>query len=54
LSAMQVAQGERIQSQAPLGRSGLNPNGTPALYFELRVDGKPVDPLQWLQLKGIP
>jgi septal ring factor EnvC (AmiA/AmiB activator) len=23
------------------------------LYFELRVDGKPVDPLQWLQ-KGTP
>jgi septal ring factor EnvC (AmiA/AmiB activator) len=53
LSAMQVAQGERIQAQAPLGRSGLNPNGTPALYFELRVDGKPADPLQWLQ-KGTP
>ena len=53
LSAIQTAQGERLQAQAPLGRSGLNPNGTPALYFELRVDGKPVDPLQWLQ-KGIP
>jgi septal ring factor EnvC (AmiA/AmiB activator) len=54
LSAIQVAQGERVHAQAPLGRSGLNPNGTPALYFELRVDGKPVDPLQWLQLKGSP
>ena len=53
LSAMQVAQGERIPSQATLGRSGLNPNGTPTLYFELRVDGKPADPLQWLQ-KGTP
>jgi septal ring factor EnvC (AmiA/AmiB activator) len=53
LSAIQTAQGERIPSQALIGRSGLNPNGTPALYFELRVDGKPVDPLQWLQ-KGIP
>ncbi len=49
LSAMQVAQGERVLAQATLGRSGVNPNGTPALYFELRVDGKPVDPLQWLQ-----
>jgi septal ring factor EnvC (AmiA/AmiB activator) len=53
LSAIQVAQGERVPAQALLGRSGLNPNGTPALYFELRVDGKPVDPLQWLQ-KGMP
>jgi septal ring factor EnvC (AmiA/AmiB activator) len=49
LSAMQVAQGERVSAQGALGRSGVNPNGTPALYFELRVDGKPVDPLQWLQ-----
>jgi septal ring factor EnvC (AmiA/AmiB activator) len=53
LSAIQVAQGEHVPAQALLGRSGVNPNGTPALYFELRVDGKPVDPLQWLQ-KGTP
>jgi septal ring factor EnvC (AmiA/AmiB activator) len=53
LSAIQVAQGEHVPAQALLGRSGLNPNGTPALYLELRVDGKPVDPLQWLQ-KGTP
>jgi murein hydrolase activator len=54
LSSIQVGQGEHVPAQAPVGRSGLNPNGTAALYFELRVDGKPVDPLQWLQLKGIP
>jgi septal ring factor EnvC (AmiA/AmiB activator) len=53
LSSMQVEKGAQVGVQAPLGRSGRNPNGTPALYFELRVDGKPVDPLQWLQ-KGIP
>jgi murein hydrolase activator len=53
LESLQVAQGERVEAQSPLGRSGRNPNGTPALYFELRVDGKPVDPVQWLQ-KGIP
>jgi murein hydrolase activator len=53
LSSIQTAQGERVQAQTIVGRSGVNPNGTPALYFELRVDGKPVDPLQWLQ-KGTP
>jgi septal ring factor EnvC (AmiA/AmiB activator) len=53
LSSMQVQKGTQVEAQAPLGRSGRNPNGTPALYFELRVDGKPVDPLQWLQ-KGTP
>jgi septal ring factor EnvC (AmiA/AmiB activator) len=37
---------------APLttvGLAGRNPSGNPALYFELRIDGKPVDPLQWLK-----
>jgi septal ring factor EnvC (AmiA/AmiB activator) len=53
LSAMQVEKGAQIGAQTVLGRSGRNPNGVPALYFELRVDGKPVDPLQWLQ-KGLP
>jgi murein hydrolase activator len=53
LDSIQVAQGERVDAQSPIGRAGRNPNGTPALYFELRVDGKPVDPVQWLQ-KGIP
>jgi septal ring factor EnvC (AmiA/AmiB activator) len=52
LSSLHVARGERVDAGAQLGLSGRNPSGNPALYFELRVDGKPVDPLQWLQ-KGI-
>jgi septal ring factor EnvC (AmiA/AmiB activator) len=27
----------------------LAPAGTEALYFEVRVDGRPADPLQWLR-----
>ncbi|RPJ72212.1 MAG: hypothetical protein EHM24_09770 [Acidobacteria bacterium] len=38
-----VAAGER------LGTAGRSPSGNSALYFELRIDGKPVDPLQWLK-----
>jgi septal ring factor EnvC (AmiA/AmiB activator) len=38
-----VARGEQ------LGTAGASPTGTPALYFELRVDGHAVDPLQWLK-----
>jgi septal ring factor EnvC (AmiA/AmiB activator) len=53
LSSMQVQKGTRIERQTLVGRVGRNPNGYPALYFELRIDGKPVDPLQWLQ-KEIP
>jgi septal ring factor EnvC (AmiA/AmiB activator) len=49
LSALEVERGERVGLQAPVGLSGRNPSGNPALYFELRVDGKPVDPLQWLK-----
>jgi hypothetical protein len=26
----------------------LDPSGNPGIYFELRVDARPVDPLQWL------
>jgi septal ring factor EnvC (AmiA/AmiB activator) len=53
LSTVQVARGDHVEARGPLGSSGRNPSGNPMLYFELRVDGKPVDPLQWLQ-KGIP
>jgi murein hydrolase activator len=49
LSAVSVNKGDRVQSRAQVGSSGRNPAGNPALYFELRVDGKPVDPLQWLK-----
>lgn len=49
LSEVGVSRGDRLDARAPVGLSGRNPNGNPALYFELRVDGKPVDPLQWLK-----
>ena len=44
-----VKQGDRVSPQVRVGVSGRNPSGNPSLYFELRVDGKPVDPLQWLR-----
>ena len=49
LNSVTVTKGQRIGAQTPLGTSGRNPSGTPALYFELRIDGAPVDPLQWLK-----
>ncbi len=36
---------ERAQ---PLGTTGRVLVGVPGMYFEMRVDGKPVDPLEWL------
>ena len=49
LEALEVARGQRVDAQALLGQSGLDPAGNAALYFELRVDGAVVDPLQWLK-----
>jgi murein hydrolase activator len=49
LSSLDVARGAHVDALTPLGASGRDPSGNPALYFELRVDGKPVDPLQWLK-----
>jgi septal ring factor EnvC (AmiA/AmiB activator) len=43
-----VSAGTNVSQGTPLGRVGLSPSGGAALYFELRIDGRPVDPLQWL------
>lgn len=49
LDSVDVAIGHKIDVQSKLGASGRNPAGAPALYFELRIDGAAVDPLQWLK-----
>jgi septal ring factor EnvC (AmiA/AmiB activator) len=43
-----VSAGTNVSRGATLGRVGLAPSGGAALYFEVRIDGRPVDPLQWL------
>ncbi len=50
LASLDVTKGARVDKGARLGAVGLAPGtGRPALYFEVRVDGKPSDPLQWLR-----
>jgi murein hydrolase activator len=49
LETLEVKRGDRVDPQTRVGASGRNPSGNPALYFELRIDSKPVDPLQWLK-----
>jgi septal ring factor EnvC (AmiA/AmiB activator) len=44
-----VKAGTNVSRGAVLGRVGVSPSGGAALYFELRIDGRPVDPLQWLR-----
>ena len=49
LSDTAVARGARIESGQVLGSVGASTTGPPGLYFELRVGGQPVDPIQWLK-----
>jgi septal ring factor EnvC (AmiA/AmiB activator) len=44
-----VSAGTNVSRGTPLGRVGLSPSGGAALYFEVRIDGRPVDPLEWLR-----
>lgn len=46
---MSVSKGGRVERGQPVGTVGSSPAGSPRLYFELRVDGESVDPLQWLK-----
>jgi murein hydrolase activator len=49
LSTMTVGRGDRVDDGQTLGSVGASATGPPGLYFELRVDGQPVDPVQWLK-----
>jgi septal ring factor EnvC (AmiA/AmiB activator) len=49
LLAIAVAKGAHVERGQPVGLVGPTPRGTTGLYFELRIDGQPVDPLQWLK-----
>jgi septal ring factor EnvC (AmiA/AmiB activator) len=50
LATVAVTKGARVEKGGTVGTSGVAPGGgVPALYFEVRVDGTPTDPLQWLK-----
>jgi septal ring factor EnvC (AmiA/AmiB activator) len=49
LGEARVERGARVARGAIVGTVGLAPAGSAALYFEVRVDGRPADPLQWLR-----
>ncbi|MGB7217582.1 MAG: peptidoglycan DD-metalloendopeptidase family protein [Vicinamibacterales bacterium] len=44
-----VRKGARVEQGETVGSVGRPPTGPPGLYFELRIDARPVDPLQWLK-----
>lgn len=49
LAEISVAKGDRIGSGRQVGTVGASVMGVAGLHFELRVDGRAVDPLQWLK-----
>jgi septal ring factor EnvC (AmiA/AmiB activator) len=49
LGSASVHKGDRVETGTTVGLAGRNPSGNPSLYFELRIDGQAVDPLQWLK-----
>ena len=49
LSSISVQRGAAVERRQLVGTVGRSPLGAQALYFEIRIDGKPVDPVQWLK-----
>lgn len=51
LGVAQVERGAKVERGHVLGTAGRILAGIPGMYFEMRVDGAPVDPLEWLKKK---
>ncbi len=49
LATVDVSKGAAVRAGDEIGTVGMAPAGTPSLYFEVRIDGRPADPVQWLQ-----
>jgi lipoprotein NlpD len=47
-SNMIVTEGARIRAGDKIAEVGIDPRGSEILHFEVRVDGKPADPSQYL------
>ena len=51
LASIGAAAGARVRAGDVIGTAGRGPSGASALYFELRIDARPVDPVQWLRTR---
>ncbi len=50
LASLAVERGARVERGDLIGTVGRPPTGAAArVYFEIRVDGRPVDPVEWLR-----
>jgi len=41
---VRVREQEMVQAGQAIATMGSGPNGSPMLYFEIRVNGRPIDP----------
>jgi septal ring factor EnvC (AmiA/AmiB activator) len=49
LASTTLKTGDVVDLGREVGRVGSTPGGPSALYFEFRIDGRSVDPVQWLR-----
>ncbi len=49
LEAVSVSRGDAVESGREIARVGAAPAGPAVLYLEIRVDGRSVDPVEWLK-----
>ena len=49
LSGVSVTRGDAVDSGTEIARVGSPPAGPAALYLEIRIDGRSVDPVEWLK-----
>lgn len=49
LGAVSVTRGNAVDSGTEIARVGSPPAGPAALYLEIRIDGRSVDPVEWLK-----
>ena len=49
LGGLRVTRGQQILAGDTVGDPGRDDNGRPTVYFEIRMDGEPVNPEAWLQ-----
>jgi len=47
-----VSEGQQVQQGQAIAEMGMGPGQRPALYFEIRLNGKPVDPSAYLPHRG--
>jgi septal ring factor EnvC (AmiA/AmiB activator) len=49
LGSITVRREQAVTDGTEVGRVGVTPSGAPAVYLEVRIDGRSVDPVQWLR-----